>query len=70
MSTEDEDTNVHEDDISLSIGELPPEFHFSDSFTLDMAHVDYKGELDLDSCLPRYALTSVLQNCLLENILK
>ncbi|KAM7399056.1 hypothetical protein PAMP_018349 [Pampus punctatissimus] len=52
---EDEDTNVHEQDLSLSISELPSEFHCSDSLTLDMVHSDYKGELDLDSCLPSLA---------------
>uniref|UniRef100_UPI003AAB7154 protein furry homolog isoform X2 n=1 Tax=Centroberyx gerrardi TaxID=166262 RepID=UPI003AAB7154 len=55
VSAEDEDTNGHEDELSLSINELPPEFQCSDSFTLDMAHGDYKGELDLDSCLPSLA---------------
>ncbi|XP_040902564.1 protein furry homolog isoform X3 [Toxotes jaculatrix] len=55
MSQEDEDTNVHEDDFSLSISELPPEFHCGDSLAMDMVHGDYKGELDLDSCLPSLA---------------
>uniref|UniRef100_A0A4W6DW99 FRY microtubule binding protein n=1 Tax=Lates calcarifer TaxID=8187 RepID=A0A4W6DW99_LATCA len=49
VSQEDEDINVHEDDLSLSISELPPEFHCGDSLTMDMVHSDYKGELDLDS---------------------
>lgn len=61
MSQEDED-NVHEDDLSLSISGLPPEFHCGDSLTMDMVHIDYKGELDLDSCLPRYLLTTFLNN--------
>ncbi|XP_041797379.1 protein furry homolog isoform X2 [Chelmon rostratus] len=52
---EDEDTNVHEDDFSLSISELPPEFHCGDSLTIDMVHIDYKGELDIDCCLPSLA---------------
>lgn len=55
VSQEDEDTNVHEDDVSLSITELPLEFHCGDGLTVDMIHMDYKGELDLDSCLPRYS---------------
>lgn len=54
-SQEDEDTNVHEDDVSLCINELPSEFHCGDSLTLDMVQGDYKGELDLDSCLPSLA---------------
>ncbi|XP_036392594.1 protein furry homolog isoform X2 [Megalops cyprinoides] len=52
-SAEDEDTNVHEDELSLSISELPPVFDCGDSFALDAVHGDDKGELDLDpSCLP------------------
>uniref|UniRef100_A0A4W6DYX3 FRY microtubule binding protein n=1 Tax=Lates calcarifer TaxID=8187 RepID=A0A4W6DYX3_LATCA len=49
VNKEDEDINVHEDDLSLSISELPPEFHCGDSLTMDMVHSDYKGELDLDN---------------------
>ncbi|XP_070825890.1 protein furry homolog isoform X3 [Chaetodon trifascialis] len=52
---EDEGTNVHEDDLSLSISELPPEFHCGDSLTMDMLPVDYRGELDIDCCLPSLA---------------
>ncbi|XP_035478358.2 protein furry homolog isoform X3 [Scophthalmus maximus] len=55
MSQEDEDTNVREDDLSLSISELPPEFLCGDSLTMDVVHGDYKGELDLDNCLPSLA---------------
>lgn len=55
VSQEDEDSNVHEDDLSLSVSELPLEFHCGDSLTMDMVHIDYKGELDLDSCLPSLA---------------
>ncbi|XP_037630282.1 protein furry homolog isoform X1 [Sebastes umbrosus] len=55
VSQEDEDSNVHEDNLSLSISELPLEFHCGDSLTMDMVHIDYKGELDLDSCLPSLA---------------
>uniref|UniRef100_A0A8C2ZKI9 FRY microtubule binding protein n=1 Tax=Cyclopterus lumpus TaxID=8103 RepID=A0A8C2ZKI9_CYCLU len=49
VSQENEDTNVHEDDISLSISELPLDFHCGDSLIMDMVHIDYKGELDLDN---------------------
>ncbi|XP_058489405.1 protein furry homolog isoform X1 [Solea solea] len=45
-SQEDEVAAVHEDEVSLSIVELPPEFHCGD---------DYRGELDLDSFLPSFA---------------
>uniref|UniRef100_A0A3Q3E5T6 Furry homolog a (Drosophila) n=1 Tax=Labrus bergylta TaxID=56723 RepID=A0A3Q3E5T6_9LABR len=47
-SQEEEDTNVHEEELSLCITELPPEFNSGDSLTMDMIHIDYKGELDLD----------------------
>ncbi|XP_066555820.1 protein furry homolog isoform X1 [Amia ocellicauda] len=54
-SAEDEDTNVHEDDLSLSVSELPPGFDCSDSFTLDMAQGEDKGDMDLDhSGLPSF----------------
>ncbi|XP_033969105.1 protein furry homolog [Trematomus bernacchii] len=53
---EDEYTNVHEDDLSLSISEPPFEFHCGDSLTINMVNIDYKGEPDFDSCLPRYLL--------------
>ncbi|KAI4815683.1 hypothetical protein KUCAC02_005818 [Chaenocephalus aceratus] len=49
---EDEYTNVHEDDRSLSISEPPFEFHCGDSLTINMVNIDYKGEPDFDSCLP------------------
>ncbi|XP_039986284.1 protein furry homolog isoform X4 [Xiphias gladius] len=55
VSQDDEDTNVHEDDLSLSISELPPEFHCGDTLTMDMVHSKYKGELDLDSSIPSLA---------------
>uniref|UniRef100_A0A667XRC0 FRY microtubule binding protein n=1 Tax=Myripristis murdjan TaxID=586833 RepID=A0A667XRC0_9TELE len=48
VSPDDEDINSPEDDLSLSISELPPEFQCGDGFTLDLLHADYKGELDLD----------------------
>ncbi|KAJ8412470.1 hypothetical protein AAFF_G00128060 [Aldrovandia affinis] len=47
-SAEDEDTNVHEDDLSLSVNDLPTGFDCSDSFTLDVEHREHRGELDLD----------------------
>ncbi|KAJ8404719.1 hypothetical protein AAFF_G00335820 [Aldrovandia affinis] len=51
-SAKDEDADFHEDDLSLSVSELPPGFECSDSFALDMVHGDDGGELDLDSsCL-------------------
>lgn len=53
VSPADEDNNGREDDLSLSVNELTLEFHCADSLTLDMVHADYKGELDLDCCLPR-----------------
>uniref|UniRef100_A0A8C9YUM6 FRY microtubule binding protein n=1 Tax=Sander lucioperca TaxID=283035 RepID=A0A8C9YUM6_SANLU len=49
VSQEEEDTNVHEDDPSLSISDIPLEFHCGDSLTMDMVHIDDKGELDLDN---------------------
>ncbi|XP_036381260.1 protein furry homolog isoform X2 [Megalops cyprinoides] len=56
VSVEDEDTNVHEDDLSLSVNDLPAGFDCSDSFTMDVEHRDNRGELDLDpSCLPSLA---------------
>lgn len=51
FSQENEETNVQEDDLSIS--ELPSEFDCSDGLTMDVAHGYYKEELDLDSCLPR-----------------
>lgn len=51
--SQEEDNIVHEDDISLSITEMPPEY---DSLTMDIIHSDYKGELELEGCLPRYPL--------------
>uniref|UniRef100_A0A671Y3R8 FRY microtubule binding protein n=1 Tax=Sparus aurata TaxID=8175 RepID=A0A671Y3R8_SPAAU len=38
--TYDEDTNVHEEDICLSITELPPEFQCGDSLTIDVEERD------------------------------
>ncbi|XP_045074161.1 protein furry homolog [Coregonus clupeaformis] len=55
VSVEDKDTNIHEDDLSLSISDLPPGFDCDgDRFSLEnLALGDYRGELDLDSsCLP------------------
>lgn len=51
---EEEDTNVAEDELSLCITELPSEFHCGDCLTMDMVQIDYKGEVDIDGCLPRY----------------
>ncbi|XP_034024286.1 protein furry homolog [Thalassophryne amazonica] len=54
-SPEDEDINTQEDGLSLCIHELAPEFHCDDSLTLDMVCVDYKGELDLNNCVPSFS---------------
>ncbi|MBN3296212.1 FRY protein, partial [Amia calva] len=68
-SAEDEDTNVHEDDLSLSVSELPPGFDCSDSFTLDMAQGEDKGDMDLDhSGLPRSCVCVSNQTVLAEKI--
>ncbi|XP_023817114.1 protein furry homolog isoform X4 [Oryzias latipes] len=50
FSQEDEDTNVHEDDLSLSISDLHLECHSEDSLTTDLISSGCKAELDLDSC--------------------
>ncbi|XP_028274555.1 protein furry homolog isoform X3 [Parambassis ranga] len=55
VSQDSEDTNVHEDDLSLSISELPPDDHCGESLAIDLVHVDFKEELDLDSCIPSLA---------------
>ncbi|XP_068172706.1 protein furry homolog isoform X2 [Antennarius striatus] len=52
---EDAITNVHEDELSLSITELTPEFHCGDSWAMEMVPIDCKGELDIDSCQPSLA---------------
>ncbi|XP_041849768.1 protein furry homolog isoform X2 [Melanotaenia boesemani] len=54
-SQEEDNTNVHEENLSLSITELPPEYHCSERLTMDSVYSDYKGELDRDSCLPSLA---------------
>lgn len=58
MSQDSEDTNIHEDELSLSISELPPEDHCGESLAVDLVHCDFKEELDIDSCIPRYPLTT------------
>ena len=45
---EEEDTTVHEDDLSSSINELPATFECSDSFSLDMTEAEEKGNQALD----------------------
>lgn len=45
---EEEDTTVHEDDLSGSINELPATFECSDSFSLDMTEAEEKGGRALD----------------------
>lgn len=54
-SQDDEDTNIPEEELSLCITELPPDFNSGDSLTMDLVHFDYKGELDFDGCLPSLA---------------
>ncbi|XP_074535016.1 protein furry homolog isoform X2 [Halichoeres trimaculatus] len=54
-SQDDEDTNIHEEELALCITELPPDFNSGDSLTMDLVHFDYKGELDFDGCLPSLA---------------
>ncbi|KAM3615784.1 uncharacterized protein V6R79_007759 [Siganus canaliculatus] len=53
VSHEEEDVIVHEDNPSLSISELPPEFHCGDSLIVNIP--DYKEELDIDACLASLA---------------
>lgn len=45
---EEEDTTVHEDDLSSSINELPAAFECSDSLSLDMTEAEEKGNRGLD----------------------
>lgn len=45
---EEEDTTVHEDDLSGSINELPATFECSDSFSLDMTEAEDKGNRAMD----------------------
>lgn len=43
-----------EDDISLSISELPPELRCSDTLAADLVHAACGVELDsMDGCVPR-----------------
>uniref|UniRef100_A0A8D0H4U3 FRY microtubule binding protein n=1 Tax=Sphenodon punctatus TaxID=8508 RepID=A0A8D0H4U3_SPHPU len=51
---EEEDTTVHEDDLSGSTSELPAAFECSDSFSLDMTEAEEKG----DRLLEQFALAS------------
>lgn len=52
---EEEDTTVHEDDLSGSINELPATFECSDSFSLDMTEAEDKGNRAMDQfTLARY----------------
>ncbi|PWA28028.1 hypothetical protein CCH79_00012147 [Gambusia affinis] len=51
VSQEDEDSSVHEDDLSLSVNELPSEYQCGDSLSMDVAYYD-KEELDLHCSLP------------------
>lgn len=65
MSQDDVNTSAQEDDLSLSISEVPLEFHSGDQLTMDLIHVDCSGELDMDNCLPRQVTANF---CPLENI--
>ncbi|XP_038150293.1 protein furry homolog isoform X4 [Cyprinodon tularosa] len=49
-SQDDEDSNVHEDNLFLSMDELPPEY--GENSSISVAFNDYKEELDLNCCLP------------------
>nr|XP_008165835.1 protein furry homolog isoform X7 [Chrysemys picta bellii] len=51
---EEEDTTVHEDDLSGSTNELPAAFECSDSLSLDMTETEEKG----DRLLEQFALAS------------
>lgn len=57
---EEEDTSVQEDDLSGSTSELPAAFEYSDSFSLDMAETEEKG----DRLLDQYALA----RCVAESV--
>lgn len=45
---EEEDTAIHEDDLSSSVNELPATFECSGSFSLDMTEAEEKGNRALD----------------------
>ncbi|KAF5896548.1 protein furry isoform X6, partial [Clarias magur] len=45
---EDEGSNVHEDDLSFCVSELPPGFDCGSSFTLDIPPEPDRSELELD----------------------
>ncbi|XP_005865694.1 PREDICTED: protein furry homolog isoform X5 [Myotis brandtii] len=45
---EEEETTIHEDDLSTSINELPATFECSDSFSLDMTEAEEKSNQTLD----------------------
>ncbi|KAM9318138.1 protein furry homolog isoform 2-T2 [Pholidichthys leucotaenia] len=55
LSVDEKDSIVQEDELSLSISELPSEHNCGDSLNMDIIHSDYKGELDLEGCLPSLA---------------
>ncbi|XP_028817146.1 protein furry homolog isoform X5 [Denticeps clupeoides] len=55
MSADDEENIIHEEDISLSVSELPPVFDSSDSFALDLVPTEDDGGLDfMPNCLPSF----------------
>ncbi|XP_017271796.1 protein furry homolog isoform X4 [Kryptolebias marmoratus] len=55
MSKDYEDNSVQEEEISLCISELPPEYPCGDSLSVDMVYNDYKAESAVDGCLPSLA---------------
>lgn len=57
MSKDDEDNSVQEEEISLCISELPPEYQCGDSLSVDMVDKDFKAETEVDCCLPRFQST-------------
>ncbi|XP_018610807.1 protein furry homolog isoform X3 [Scleropages formosus] len=51
VSADDEDSNVQDDDLSLSVSEPPPGFEGSDSFALDKEPCGDRGVADVDLSL-------------------
>ncbi|KAM6933331.1 protein furry homolog [Xenentodon cancila] len=52
---EGEDSKVHQDNLRVSISELPPEYSGGESLAMVMVYSGCKGQLDLDSFLPSLA---------------
>ncbi|KAJ8280140.1 hypothetical protein GJAV_G00050980 [Gymnothorax javanicus] len=49
VAAEEEGANVPEDDLLMSISELPPAFGCGDTFSLDMVPADDRADIDLDN---------------------